>query len=171
LISLERGGYFHDIGKIGIPDAVLLKRGRLTTAERRIMEQHPIIGDRLCGNLRVLHRVRPIVRHHHERLDGSGYPDALEGDAIPLTAQIIGIVDVYDAITTNRPNFAARPSEEAFSALRAEVTADGAVAISSRRSSPSGASGRCRGSSRRKRRGRPERPRGARSGDANPGGL
>jgi putative two-component system response regulator len=122
LVALERGGYFHDIGKIGIPDAVLLKRGRLTTAERRIMEQHPVIGDRLCGNLRVLHRVRPIVRHHHERLDGSGYPDGLQGDAIPLTAQIIGIVDVYDAITTNRPNRAARPSEEAFSVLHGEVT-------------------------------------------------
>jgi cyclic di-GMP phosphodiesterase len=121
LLALERGGYFHDIGKIGIPDAILLKRGRLTIAERRIMQQHPVIGDRLCGDLRVLHRVRPIVRHHHERLDGSGYPDALQGDAIPLTAQIIGIVDVYDAMTTNRPNHSAKPREEAFEALRDEA--------------------------------------------------
>ncbi len=66
------------------------------------MKQHPVVGDQLCGNLRALARVRTIVRHHHERLDGSGYPDGLEGDAIPLLAQIIGIVDVYDAITTDR---------------------------------------------------------------------
>lgn len=121
LLALERGGYFHDIGKIGIPDAVLLKRGKLTAAERRIMVQHPVIGERLCGDLRVLHRVRPIVRHHHERQDGSGYPDGLAGDDIPLLAQIIGIVDVYDAITTNRPNRAARPREQAFEELSREV--------------------------------------------------
>ena len=67
------------------------------------MKEHPVIGDRLCGDLRVLHGVRPIVRHHHERQDGSGYPDGLAGDAIPLLAQIISIVDVFDAITTTRP--------------------------------------------------------------------
>jgi putative two-component system response regulator len=122
LLALERGGYFHDIGKIGIPDAVLLKRGRLTNAERRIMNEHPVIGDRLCGNLRSLRQVQPIIRHHHERLDGTGYPDGLKGDAIPLTAQIIGIVDVYDAMTTNRPNRRARTREEAFAALRADVS-------------------------------------------------
>ncbi len=121
LLALERGGYFHDVGKIGIPDSVLLKRGRLTIAERRIMCEHPVIGERLCGNLRVLHRVRPIVRHHHERIDGSGYPDGLAGDDIPLLAQIIGIVDVYDAITTNRPNRLARSRDEAFAELLSEV--------------------------------------------------
>jgi putative two-component system response regulator len=121
LLALERGGYFHDIGKIGIPDAVLLKKGKLTAAERRVMAQHPVIGERLCGNLRVLHRVRPIVRHHHERLDGSGYPDGLAGDDIPLLAQIIGIVDVYDAMTTTRPNRPARSREEAFEELSREV--------------------------------------------------
>ena len=121
LLALERGGYFHDIGKIGIPDAILLKKGKLTAAERRVMAQHPVIGERLCGNLRVLQRVRPIVRHHHERLDGSGYPDGLAGDDIPLLAQIIGIVDVYDAITTNRPNHPARSREEAFEELSREV--------------------------------------------------
>ena len=121
LLALERGGYFHDIGKIGIPDAILLKKGKLTAAERRIMAQHPVIGERLCGNLRVLQRVRPIVRHHHERLDGSGYPDGLAGDDVPLLAQIIGIVDVYDAITTNRPNHTARSRDEAFEELSREV--------------------------------------------------
>ena len=122
LLALERGGYFHDIGKIGIPDSVLLKRGKLSAAERRIMREHPVIGERLCGNLRVLHRVRPIVRHHHERLDGSGYPDGLKGDEIPLLAQIVGVVDVYDAITTTRPNRPARSREEAFVELQDEVT-------------------------------------------------
>ena len=121
LLTLERGGYFHDIGKIGIPDRVLLKQGKLTAAERRIMIQHPVIGERLCGDLRVLWNVRPIVRHHHERLDGSGYPDGLSGDAIPLLAQIIAIVDVYDAITSNRPNRRALSREHAFGELLLEV--------------------------------------------------
>lgn len=103
LHALARGGYFHDIGKIAIPDAILLKPGPLTAREQERMREHPVVGDRLCGNLRALSRVRAIVRHHHERLDGSGYPDALSGDQIPLLAQIIGIVDVYDALTTVRP--------------------------------------------------------------------
>ena len=85
------------------------------------MEAHPVIGDRLCGDLRSLQRVRSIVRHHHERLDGSGYPDGLRGDDIPLLAQIIGIVDVYDALTTTRPYHAAQPPEAAFAELREEV--------------------------------------------------
>jgi cyclic di-GMP phosphodiesterase len=101
---------------------VLLKRGKLTAAEQRIMREHPVIGERLCGNLRVLHRVRPIVRHHHERLDGSGYPDGLKGDEIPLLAQIVGVVDVYDAITTTRPNRPARSRDAAFAELQDEVT-------------------------------------------------
>jgi putative two-component system response regulator len=121
LAALNRGGYFHDIGKIGIPDAILLKRGPLTPAERVEMQAHPEIGDRLCGNLRSLHKVRAIVRHHHERLDGSGYPDGLRGDEIPLLAQVIGIVDVYDALTTERPYQRALTPEEAFAELRDEV--------------------------------------------------
>ena len=100
---LSRGGYLHDLGKIGIPDAILLKPGRLTREEYEVMKQHTVIGDRLCGELRSLRRVRPIVRHHHERLDGSGYPDGLRGDAIPLDAQITAIADVFDAVTTARP--------------------------------------------------------------------
>jgi putative two-component system response regulator len=87
--ALYRGGYLHDVGKIGIPDAVLLKTGKLTSEEYEQIKLHPVIGDRLCGGMRSLRQVRSIVRHHHERLDGSGYPDRLNGDAIPLLAQIM----------------------------------------------------------------------------------
>jgi putative two-component system response regulator len=119
--ALSRGGFLHDVGKIGIPDAVLLKPGPLTPDEYELMKEHTVIGDRLCGELRSLRRVRPIVRHHHERLDGSGYPDALRGDAIPLLAQIMGIVDVYDALTTKRPYKGALAVERAAEELRREV--------------------------------------------------
>jgi putative two-component system response regulator len=121
LSALESGGYLHDIGKVGIPDAVLMKRGRLTPDEYALIKQHPIIGDRLCGELRSLRRVRPIVRHHHERLDGSGYPDGLRGDATPLLAQIIGVVDVFDALTTDRPYRTALPMAVAADELWREV--------------------------------------------------
>src|SRR5690606_37002025 len=97
LAALHRGGFLHDIGKIAVPDAVLFKPGPLTPEELAIMRMHPVVGDQLCGNLRSLARVRPIVRHHHERLDGSGYPDGLRGDRIPLLAQIVSVVDVFDA--------------------------------------------------------------------------
>jgi putative two-component system response regulator len=121
LAALFRGGYLHDIGKIGIPDAILLKDGRLNESEYRQIKEHPVIGDRLCGELRSLRQVRPIVRHHHERLDGSGYPDGLKGDEIPLLAQIMGIVDVYDALTTMRPYRAAGTADEAYAELQREV--------------------------------------------------
>jgi putative two-component system response regulator len=121
LAALRRGGFLHDIGKIGIPDAILLKPGRLTASEYAAIQEHTIIGDRLCGNLRVLNRVRPIVRHHHERLDGCGYPDALRGDDIPLLAQILSVVDVFDALTTSRPYKTAMSAEQAIGELRDEV--------------------------------------------------
>jgi putative two-component system response regulator len=120
--ALRRGGILHDIGKVGIPDAVLLKRGTLTAAEFDIMKQHTIIGDRLCGSLRSLKRVQPIVRHHHERFDGTGYPDGLHGDDIPLLAQIMSVVDVFDALTTERPYKAAASLEDACRELVGEVT-------------------------------------------------
>ena len=121
LAALHRGGYLHDVGKVGIPDALLLKTGRLTDAEYERIKAHPVIGDRLCGELRSLRQVRPIVRHHHELLDGSGYPDGLKGDAIPLLAQIMAIVDVYDAITTERPYKRAASAGQAYEELAAEV--------------------------------------------------
>jgi putative two-component system response regulator len=121
LAALFRGGYLHDVGKIGIPDEILLKPGRLSESEYHQIQEHPVIGDRLCGELRSLRQVRPIVRHHHERLDGSGYPDGLKGDAIPLLAQIMGIVDVYDAITTTRPYKPAATREQAYVELLQEV--------------------------------------------------
>jgi putative two-component system response regulator len=103
LAALYRGGYLHDVGKVAVPDAVLLKDGPLTDEERTVMQRHPVVGDHLCSALRSLQHVRPIIRHHHERLDGSGYPDGLAGDAIPLAAQIISVVDIFDAVTTPRP--------------------------------------------------------------------
>jgi putative two-component system response regulator len=121
LVTLARGGYFHDIGKIALPDAILLKPTDLTPEEYARVKEHPVIGDQLCGNLRVLHRVRPIVRHHHERLDGSGYPDGLSGEAVPLLAQIISIVDLYDAMTTTRPYRRAVSSAQALEELHKEV--------------------------------------------------
>lgn len=121
LDSLKIGGYLHDIGKVGIPDSVLLKEGQLTPEEYALMKTHTEIGDRLCAELRLLKRVRPIVRHHHEHLDGSGYPDRLSGDAVPVLAQIMGIVDVFDALTTSRPYKPALSIERACEVLRAEV--------------------------------------------------
>jgi putative two-component system response regulator len=121
LAALHRGGYLHDIGKIAIPDAILRKPGPLDAAEYEAMKAHSEIGERLCGGLRFLSRVRLIVRHHHERLDGSGYPDGLRGNDIPLLAQIISVVDVFDALTTSRPYKQAFPLHEAVEALRMEV--------------------------------------------------
>ena len=120
LSALDRGGYLHDIGKIGIPDSILLKPTRLTPEEFELIKQHTIIGDRLCGELRSLRLVRQIVRHHHEVLDGSGYPDGLRGDDVPLLAQIVGVVDLYDAVTSSRPYRDALPPEHAYAELRKE---------------------------------------------------
>lgn len=121
VLALQRGGVLHDIGKIAIPDAILLKPGRLTSEEFDRMKTHTVVGDRLCSELRFLEKVRPIVRHHHERLDGSGYPDGLRGGAVPLLAQIVGIVDVYDALTTSRPYRNALTAERAFEELGTEI--------------------------------------------------
>jgi putative two-component system response regulator len=121
IAALHRGGYLHDVGKVGIPDAILMKSGPLEGAERALMEQHPVIGEGLCGDLRLLKLVRPIVRWHHERLDGSGYPDRLKGSEIPLLAQITGIVDVFDALTTDRVYHYRLPHAEACEELRREA--------------------------------------------------
>ena len=121
LSALRRGGFMHDLGKIAVPDSILLKPGALTELEYEAMKQHPVVGDRLCGELRSLHRVRGIVRYHHERLDGSGYPDGLSGNQIPVLAQIIGLVDVFDALTTERPYRGALTAAAACEQLQSEV--------------------------------------------------
>jgi putative two-component system response regulator len=120
-IALRRGGLIHDIGKLAVPERILLKPGPLDPEERRIMEQHTIIGERICAPLRSFRNVLPIIRHHHERWDGSGYPDGLKGEAIPLTARILQITDVYDALTTTRPYRQALPVPEALAIMHAEA--------------------------------------------------
>jgi len=121
LAALHRGGLLHDVGKVSVPDGILLKPGPLTPDEYTVMQRHTVVGDTILGNLRSLRPVRPIVRHHHERLDGSGYPEGLRGDAIPLLAQIVGLVDVYDALTTDRPYRTALAPEQAYEELSAEA--------------------------------------------------
>jgi cyclic di-GMP phosphodiesterase len=107
LRALQQGGFVHDLGKVAIPDAVLFKPGTLTRAEYALVKTHPEVGERICGPLRTLARARTIIRSHHETLDGKGYPDGLRGRAVPLLAQITGIADVYDALTSDRPYRAA----------------------------------------------------------------
>jgi putative two-component system response regulator len=121
LHALRRGGFLHDIGMLAIPDEVLRKTGPLDAPQFELMKSHTTVGDALCANLRSLESVRPIVRHHHERYDGSGYPDGLRGDDIPLVAQIIGLVDVYDAVTTRRPYQGPHTPQEAIAILRAQA--------------------------------------------------
>lgn len=118
---LHRGGFLHDIGMLAISPTVLLKPGPLTADEFAVVQSHTVVGDDLCRNLRTLQAVRPIVRHHHERLDGSGYPDGLQGDDVPLLAQIVGVVDAYDAITSKRPYQSQLPGADALAVLRKEV--------------------------------------------------
>jgi putative two-component system response regulator len=103
ITALRRAGVVHDIGKIAVPDAILLKPAKLTTEEFKVMQQHPLVGERICSPLKSFRLVLPIIRHHHEKLNGTGYPDGLKGDNIPLTARILQIVDVFDALTTLRP--------------------------------------------------------------------
>jgi putative two-component system response regulator len=119
--ALARGGFLHDIGKIAVPDRVLLKEGALDREESQVMREHPVVGDALCSGLRSLQKVRPIVRHHHERLDGTGYPDGLRNSAVPLLAQIVSVVDVFDALTTKRPYREAIRRDEAFDVLSEEA--------------------------------------------------
>jgi len=122
LRALRLGGYLHDLGKIAVPDGILLKAGPLDAAERERMRTHAGVGADLVLGLRSLEGVRPIMRHHHERWDGSGYPDGLRGDAIPLGARIIGVVDVYDALHTMRPYKPALPHQAAVDILLKETS-------------------------------------------------
>ncbi|WP_250123029.1 two-component system response regulator [Chroococcidiopsis sp. CCMEE 29] len=119
--NLQWGGYLHDIGKVGIPDAVLLKTEKLTPQEWEIMKQHVLIGEKICQPLRTMRDVIPIIRHHHERWDGSGYPSRLVGDEIPYLAQVFQIIDIYDALTSERPYKKALTSEQALQVLEKEA--------------------------------------------------
>jgi putative two-component system response regulator len=101
--ALRRAGVVHDIGKVAVPDSILLKPGPLTADETKVMQKHPVVGERICAPLKTFRLVLPIIRHHHEKHNGSGYPDGLSGDEIPLTARILQLSDVYDALTTDRP--------------------------------------------------------------------
>jgi putative two-component system response regulator len=123
-VALRRGGLVHDIGKLSIPERILLKPGPLTPEERKIMEQHTVIGEKICAPLRSFRNVLPIIRHHHEKWNGSGYPDGLKGEQIPLTARILQVTDIYDALTTDRPYRKALSIEEAFAIMREEVKRD-----------------------------------------------
>lgn len=120
-VALRRAGIVHDIGKVVVPENILLKQGPLTDAEWKVMKQHPIVGERICRPLRAFRLVLPIIRNHHEKLDGSGYPDGLKGDQIPLAARILQTVDIYDALTTDRPYRKALPPEKAFAMMQEEV--------------------------------------------------
>jgi putative two-component system response regulator len=103
LLALYRGGYLHDIGKVGIPDSILFKPGKLTAFEWVVMRSHPERGAEICRHLKSLTPVLPLIRHHHERWDGTGYPDGLRGEEIPLLARVLQTVDIYDALTNPRP--------------------------------------------------------------------
>jgi putative two-component system response regulator len=103
LKALWLGGFLHDLGKIAVPDRILLKNGPLDVEERTVIQTHPGIGADLVHGMRTLDDVSPIIRHHHERFNGSGYPDGLKGEEIPLGARIMAVVDVYDALCTARP--------------------------------------------------------------------
>jgi putative two-component system response regulator len=120
-VALRRAGIVHDIGKITVPEHILLKPGALTDDEWIIMRQHPLVGERICSPLKSFRLVLPAIRHHHEKRDGSGYPDGLKGDEIPLVARVLQTVDIYDALTTDRPYRKALPPEKAFAMMREEV--------------------------------------------------
>ena len=112
----------HDIGKVAVPDNILLKPGPLDPEEMEIVRQHPVIGERICAPLKSLRGILQVIRHHHERMDGSGYPDGLHGEQIPIKARILQIADVYDALVTDRPYRTALSRDEALQILEHEVT-------------------------------------------------
>ncbi len=120
--DMRRGALFHDLGKIVIPDAILRKPGALNAEERAVIEEHPTVGHDLLLPMRTMRKTLPVVYAHHERLDGSGYPEGISGDAIPVTVRIVTIADIFDALTTDRAYRGALSVETAF-----EILQDGVV--------------------------------------------
>ena len=121
ILALQRGGYLHDIGKVAIPDHILFKPDALSPEEWEIMKTHTVKGERICSSMRTLADVLPIIRHHHERWDGTGYPDGLKAEQIPLLARILQLADIYDALTTERAYKPALTMEEALAVIDEEA--------------------------------------------------
>ncbi|MEZ5402802.1 MAG: response regulator [Bryobacteraceae bacterium] len=121
LVALHRGGYLHDIGKVCVPDAILFKKGPLTEEEWVVMRSHTTKGEEICRPMKTLAPVWPIIRNHHERWDGTGYPDGIKGEEIPLLARILQIADIFDALTTARPYKPALSTEETLQIMDDEV--------------------------------------------------
>ncbi len=121
LVALHRGGYLHDIGKVGMPDSVLFKSGPLDEGEWSAMRTHPARGEEICRPLRSLAAVLPIIRSHHEKWDGTGYPDGLRGAQIPLLARVLQLADIYDALTSVRPYKPALAPDKALQIMREEA--------------------------------------------------
>jgi putative two-component system response regulator len=117
ITALRRAGVVHDIGKVAVPDHILLKPGPLTKKEREFVQRHPVVGEGICSPLKSFQLVLPIIRHHHEKMDGTGYPDGLKGRAIPVTARVLQIVDVFDALSTARPYKKAMQPAEALTVM------------------------------------------------------
>lgn len=121
ILALKRGGYLHDLGKIAVPDDILKKGSDLTPEEWEVMKLHPITGENICRPLHSLRLVLPIIRHHHEHSDGSGYPDGLTGTQIPVLPRVLQVVDVYDALRTARSYKPAQSHEMAAQTMREEA--------------------------------------------------
>jgi putative nucleotidyltransferase with HDIG domain len=118
---IAQGGLLHDIGKIGVPEPILRKRGALDAGEWSVMRRHPLIGAQIVAPFECLAGAAAVIRHHHERLDGSGYPDGLVGAAIPLGARIVAVADVFDALTSERPYRVALSRQAALEHLATEA--------------------------------------------------
>jgi len=121
IVALRRGGFLHDLGKIAVPDGILKKGSDLTLQEWEVMKQHPVTGENICKPLKSLRLVLPIIRHHHEHADGSGYPDGMRADEIPLLPRVLQVVDVYDALCTARPYKPALSHDQAAQTMREEA--------------------------------------------------